>query len=138
MSTSENAGDAVAELINKEKQEPIASFLGMKLEELKPGYSRVKMRLIPEYINFNGYIFGGIITAVADQAFAYASNSLSLPSVACQFNIYFISGASIGDELTAECNVVRSGRRVGVSEITVTNQDKKLIARATGATIPLK
>ena len=35
------------------------------------------------------------------------------------------------------CRVVWSGRRVGVSEITVTNQDGKLIAKATGTTIPV-
>ena len=76
--------------------------------------------------------------AVTDQAFAYASNSLALPSIASQFNIHFISGASIGDTLTAECWVVRSGRRVGVSEMKVTNQDGKLIAKATGTTIPVR
>jgi len=42
----------------------------------------------------------------------------------------------VNDELTAECRVVKNGRRAGVSEITVTNQDKKLIAKATGTTIP--
>ena len=43
----------------------------------------------------------------------------------------------VDDELISECRVVTSGRRVGVSEITVTNQDGKLIAKATGTTIPV-
>ena len=75
--------------------------------------------------------------AVADQAFAYASNSASYPSLASQFNIYFIAGTDVNDELTAECRVLKSGRRVGISEIAVTNQDGKLIAKATGTTIPV-
>ncbi len=129
--------DSVAELKVMEEREPIASFLKMKLEELAPGYARVVMRVVPEYLNFNGFIFGGMIMAVADQAFAYASNSASYPSVASQFNIHFIAGAEVGDELTAECRVVKSGRRVGLSEMTVTNQEGKLIARATGTTIPM-
>ena len=87
--------------------------------------------------NFNGYVFGGVIMSIADQAFAYASNSLAFPSVATQFNIHFVAGAGANDELMAECRVVRSGQRVGISEITVTNQDGKLIAKATGTTIPL-
>ena len=124
-------------LTEKMKVEPVASFLKMQLVELKSGYARVTMQLLPEYQNFNGFIFGGIITSVADQAFAYASNSLAYPSVATQFNIHFISGASTGDTLTAECRVIKNGRRVGISEITVTNQHDKLIARATGTTIPI-
>lgn len=130
--------DTVADLKSRERTEPIASFLKMKLVELTPGYSKVTMRVLPEYNNFNDYVFGGIIMSLADQAFAYASNSLSFPSVASQFNIHFISGTTVGDELTAECRVVRSGKRVGISEMTVTNQDGKLIARATGTTIPIK
>lgn len=130
--------DNIAELTAREKDEPIASFLNMRLIELSPGYARVVMKLTPEYRNFNGMVFGGIVVAVADQAFAYASNSLALPSIASQFNIHFIAGAGVGDELTAECRVVRSGRRVGISEITVTNQEGKLIAKATGTTIPVK
>ena len=128
----------VAELRAKEVREPIAKFLKMRLVELSPGYAKVAMKVRPEYLNFNGLIFGGIIVAVADQSFAYGSNSLSLPSYASQFNIHFIAGPSVNDELMAECRVVKSGRRVGISEMTVTNQDGKLIARATGTTIPVE
>lgn len=129
--------DSVAELRTKEEKEPIASFLHMRLLELTPGHAKVAMRLVPEYQNFNGLIFGGIVMALADQAFAYASNSLASLSIASQFNIHFVAGAEVNDELTAECRVVRSGRRVGISEITVTNQNDKLIAKATGTTIPV-
>lgn len=129
--------DIVAELKAAEQQEPIASLLKMRLLELTPGYARVAMKIMPEHRNFNGFIFGGIVMAVADQAFAYASNSLASPSIASQFNIHFIAAAGVDDELTAECRVVRSGRRVGISEMTVTNQEGKLIAKATGTTIPV-
>jgi acyl-CoA thioesterase len=127
----------IEELRTKEKSEPVAVFLKMRLMELTPGYAKVVMKLKPEYQNFHGMVFGGIIMAVADQAFAYASNSLAYPSVASQFNIHFIASAEANDELTAECWVVRSGRRVGVSEIVVTNQEHKLIAKSTATTIPV-
>jgi acyl-CoA thioesterase len=127
--------DNVAELKAKETDEPIAAFLKMRLVELSPGYSKVVMKLTPEHMNFNGMVFGGIVMAVADQAFAYGTNSLVSPSIATQFNIHLIAGAKVGDELIAECRVIRSGRRVGVSEMTVTNQDGKMIAKATGTTV---
>jgi len=129
--------DELKHLLEMGKNEPIAEFLGMRLLELSTGYARVSMQMKPGYINFNGTVFGGIISAVADQAFAYATNSVVSPNVASQFNIHFIAAAGAGDELTAECRVMKSGRRVCISEIKVTNQEGKLIATATGTTIPL-
>jgi acyl-CoA thioesterase len=127
--------DNIARLKAAEAGEPIAGFLKIKLVELTPGYAKVTMKLGPEHLNFNGMVFGGIVMAVADQSFAYATNSLVSPSIATQFNIHLISGAAAGDELIAECRVVKSGRRIGVSEMTVTNQAGKLIAKATGTTV---
>lgn len=127
----------VAELRAKGEGEPIASFLDMRLLELTPGYAKVTMKLKPEYQNFNGLIFGGMVMAVADQAFAYASNSATPRSIASQFNIHFIAGAEVTDELIAEGRVIKSGRRAGISEMVITNRDGKLIAKATGTTIPV-
>ncbi len=137
MSKNEKASDIVAELKAKAEVEPVARLLQTKLVELTPGYAKVTMKLRPEFLNFNGLIFGSIIAALADQAFAYASNSLAYPSFASQTNIYFIAGAEVGDELTGECRVIKSGKRVGISEMTVTDQKGKLIAKATGMTIPV-
>ena len=129
------SGDLAA-LMTKMEGEPIASFLKIKVLDLSPGYARVSMKMLPEYLNFNGVVFGSVIMAVADYAFSLAINSLSMPSLATQFNIHLMAPASVGDELTAEGKVLRSGKRVGVSEMTVTNQNGKLIAKATGTTIP--
>ena len=127
--------ETIARLKAAATSEPIALYLGMNLVELTPGYAKVCLQIKAEHQNFNGYVFGGIIGAIADQAFAYGSNSLAYPSVATQFNINFISAAGADDLLTAECRVLRSGKRAGVSEITVTNQNNKLVAKATGVTV---
>jgi acyl-CoA thioesterase len=129
--------DNVAALKAKAKSEPIASFLETRLLELSEGYAKVAMKMKPEYGNFNGTVFGGTITSAADQAFAYATNSVITPNVASQFNTHFVASANVNDELIAECRVVKAGRRACISEITVTNQDGKLIAKATSTTIPL-
>ena len=125
----------IKDLKEKAKGEPIAKFLKMHLLEMSPGWAKIRMKLRPEYQNFNGMVFGGIVMSLADQAFAYATNSLVSPSIATQFNIHLVSGAASDDELIAECRVLKSGRRIGVSEMTVTNQDGKLIAKATGTTV---
>ncbi|MBN2076906.1 MAG: PaaI family thioesterase [Dehalococcoidales bacterium] len=129
--------DFVQELKTRGRDEPIASFLDMKLVEFTPGYAKVRMPVKKEYLNFNGYIFGGIIMSLVDQAFAYATNSLNFPSVASQINIHFMAAPEVGDELIGECRVLKSGRRAAVSEMTVSGKDGKLIAKATGTTIPI-
>ena len=129
--------DGIEQLRERGKNEPVASFLDMKLVELSPGLARVSMKMRPEYLNFNGVIFGGIISAVADQAFAYATNSAVTPNVASQFNIHYLSAVSDKDELFAECRVLKRGKRVCISEIRVLDQENRLVALATGTTIPL-
>lgn len=130
--------DYVANLRESAKEEPVAGFLGMRLIDISPGYAKVSMKVRQEHLNFNGMVFGGLIMGIADQAFAYASNSVLQPSIASQFNIHFVDGPKVGDEMVAECRVVKSGMRVGISEISVTTQDGKLVARATGTTIPVR
>ena len=137
MSTDRGNPTDLTEFRDKVEKEPIGAFFAMKLLDLSPGHARVSMKLRPEYLTFNGFIFGGIITSIADQAFACATNSMGRPSIATQFNVHFIAASAPGDELTAEGNVLRKGRRVDVCEIAVTNQDGKLIARASGTAIPM-
>jgi len=139
MSGQENeASDALAELRARAEGEPIASFLKMRLLELSPGYAKVAMKVRPEHQNFNSLTFGGMVMAVADQAFAYTVNSVDLPSIASQFNTHFIAATRVGDELIAEGRLMKSGKRVSIAEVTVTNQEGKLIAKATGTTIPVR
>ena len=83
--------DTLEVLKAKAEKEPIASFLETRLVELEDSYAKVTMKLKPEYLNFNGMIFGGIIMCLADQAFAYATNSVITTNVASQFNIHFIA-----------------------------------------------
>jgi acyl-CoA thioesterase len=129
--------DNVSDLKTKSLNEPVAGFLKAKLVELSPGYAKVSLKVRPEHLNFNGLVFGGIIMSAIDEAFAYATNSLIQPSYASQLNVHFINAPSVGDELIAECWLLKSGHRVGISEMVVTNQDDKLIAKATGTTIPV-
>jgi len=137
VSQESGAADRIAELRAKGETESIATFLGVRLVELSEGYAKVAMKLRPEYANFLGGVFGGIIMSVADEAFAYATNSVITPNVASQFNIHFVAAPDANDELIGECRVVKAGKRVCISEMRVTNQNGKLIANATGTTIPI-
>jgi acyl-CoA thioesterase len=132
-----NEAETLATLKARIENEPIASFFNINILEISPGYARISMKMRPEYLNFNGVVFGGIISAIADHAFSLAINSVAFPSLSTQFNIHLLAPVTVEDELIGEGKVLRSGKRVGITEMTVTNQKGRLIAKATGTTIPV-
>jgi acyl-CoA thioesterase len=134
MSEQQPLDKRFAEIMERH-DEPVMAFLGVNIIEVKAGYARLGLQIRPEHLNFHGVAFGGIIMSLADQAFGYAVNSLSFPSVATNFSTSFLSSARDGDNLTAECRVIRHGRRVTFAEVSITNQDGKLVARSSGSTI---
>lgn len=117
--------------------EPAWRMLGIELVEIAEGFARVRLRVKPEFCNFVGTIHGGIIMTLADSAFGYAVNSVKYPTVAAQFNTHFLNPSEPGDELEAECQVIKAGRRAVMAEIRVATSAGKIIARATGTGIPM-
>lgn len=128
--------DSSAKLKERHKVVPISNFLNVKLLDISPGYAKIAMKMKADYNNFHGRIFGGIVMSIADIAFGYAVNSLMENTVAAQFNIHFIAAAEKSDQLIAEARVIKEGRRVILAEMTVVNQNNKLIAKAAGTGIP--
>lgn len=112
--------------------DPYAGFLGMKVEKVEEGYARVSLELKEEFLNFLGYVHGGLIFSLADQAFAIASNSREKVSVALQMNINFLKAPSIGDILIAEAEEKSLSKKIGFYQIKVTNSSQELIAQAQG------
>jgi acyl-CoA thioesterase len=118
-------------------QSPCAVLFGMSLEDLSPGYAKVKLNLKPEFLNWENMIHGGVIATLLDQAFGCACNTLENIHVAVQMNIHFLAAAKVSDTLYAESRVLQAGRRVGVSEMNVLDSKGKTIARATGTTVSM-
>jgi phenylacetic acid degradation protein PaaD len=116
---------------------PHALQMGMRLVELSHGYSKVKLELQEEFLNWENMIHGGVIATLLDQAFGCACNTLENIHVAVQMNIHFLAAAPVGETIYAESRVLHAGKRVGASEMTVTDSKGKTIARATGTTVCL-
>ena len=76
-SGKESKEEQISLLTEKIKTEPITSFLQSEILEISEGYSKVSLYMRPEFQNFHGIVFGGIIMSVADQAFDAAANSMA-------------------------------------------------------------
>lgn len=112
--------------------DPFARHLGIELLSLRPGHSRMAMQLAPTMQNFNGLTHGGAIFALADAAFAAASNAHGTVAIALAMSIQFLDPPTPGARLTADATEVRVGRRAGFYEIVVTEEDGRMVARCQG------
>lgn len=112
--------------------DPFPNSLGVEILELKPGYSRVRLRVTQSMTNIHGITHGGVIFTVADVAFGTASNSRGEPAVAMNMSINYLKKSSPGDELVATAREENLTRRTGLYRITVENQHGELLAVAQG------
>lgn len=102
--------------------------LGLRLEEVGPGFARLRMTVRPDMLNGHGTCHGGMLFALADTAFAVACNTHNAATVAAAASIDFLAPARAGDELTAEARELWRSKRSGVYEICVSNQRGEKIA----------
>lgn len=107
------------QLAEKFRQDPFARLLGMELEEVQPGYSRVALAVRPEMVNFHGTLHGGVVFSLADYAFAVASNSHGRVAVALNVNITFLAAVAVGARLVAEAQEERLGGRTALYHMVV-------------------
>ena len=117
--------------------------LGMEVKEVRAGYARLTLLVRPDMLNGHAICHGGIVFSLADSAFAFACNSRNQSTVASGCSIDFIAPARSGDELTAEAMERALLGRIGIYDVTVTNQEGKTIAlfrgrsyRVTGEVVP--
>lgn len=102
--------------------------LGITIEEVRPGFARLRMAVRMDMVNGHGMCHGGIVFALADSAFAVACNTYNLATVAAAASIDFLASAHVRDELTAEARELWRSKRSGLYEISVANQRGETIA----------
>src|SRR3972149_2095277 len=100
-------------------------LLGIKVLEVKNGYAKLSLRITKDHLNFSGFVHGGVIFALADCAFAEASN-FDRQAVAVQVNINYIRPSSEGETLTAEASRVSEGKTFSLFKVTVSKEEKQI------------
>lgn len=94
--------------------------LGMVLDEVRPGYARMSMRVRADMVNGHSICHGGLVFALADSAFAFACNSYNRVAVAQACDIVFVAPARLGEVLVAEAVERSRFGRNGIYDVTVT------------------
>jgi acyl-CoA thioesterase len=133
MKPGSKAIDAAQELAEAVVQKMFAADtasqkLGMRVVDVRPGYARVEMDVLPEMLNGHAICHGGLIFSLADSAFAFACNTHNFVTVAAGCSIDFLTPAHAGDHLVAEAVEQFLLGRAGIYDVTVTNQNGERIA----------
>lgn len=102
--------------------------LGMTLLAIGPGQATMAMTVRDDMLNGLATCHGGLITTLADSAFAFACNSRGEVAVAASLTIDFIAPGRAGDVLTARASEVALSGRTGVYDVEVHNQRNERIA----------
>jgi acyl-CoA thioesterase len=105
--------------------------LGMVIEEVGPGSARVSMTIRPDMVNGHDICHGGLISTLADSAFAFACNSHGTVTVASGFEVNFLEPARLSEVLIAEAREVAVRGRSGIYDVTV-RQGETVIAEFRG------
>jgi acyl-CoA thioesterase len=120
------------------REDAASQALGMQIEAVGPGRARIAMTVRADMLNGFKICHGGLITTLADSAFAFACNSHNELTVASGIVVDFLAPAHEGDRLTAECHQVALTGRTGVYDIAVTNQHGKTVVVMRGRSHTMK
>ena len=112
--------------------------LGMQVLAIGPGSATLCMTVREDMLNGHDICHGGLITTLADSAFAFACNSYNEVTVASGFDVNLIAAGKLGDVLTATAVEVSKAGRTGVYDVTVRNQRSEAVAALRGRSYTLK
>jgi uncharacterized protein (TIGR00369 family) len=108
--------------------------IGGRIAALSPGHCKVELPFRGDLCQQNGYLHGGVITAIAANAAGYAAFSLMPPDsslLGVEYKINLLDPAA-GERFIASARVLKPGRTLFVIECEIEAEvagKRKLIAK---------
>lgn len=127
MSNSNN-NEGMMRFFDRDK---FSAYLGLKLLEVRPGYAVVKMDITENHLNIFHAVHGGATFALADFAFAAASNSQGQAAVAINVSISYFRSPT-GKTLVAKAEEIFRNPKLASYNVDIFDDNDELIARFTG------
>ena len=119
---------------------PVARLIGFEPKEIGDGRATVTLAAGPQHANPMGTLHGGILCDIADAAMGMAFASTLAPEesfTTVEMKINFFRPVWQA-RLKAEGNVVQRGRTVGYVECAITDEENRLVAKATSTCMVLR
>jgi len=117
------------------EESPFGAYLGLELEKLERGRANVRLPYRDDFLRPGGAVAGPVLMAIADFAMYAAVMSVAddgKMAVTTSMTTNFLRRTA-GSDLIAEARVLRAGRRLVVSEVSVhAAGDDAPVAHVTG------
>ncbi|MBX3658103.1 MAG: PaaI family thioesterase [Ramlibacter sp.] len=116
-------------------QQPFSVLLGARLDVFEPGRAQLSVDLSGQLLQQHGFVHGGVLAYLADNALTYAGGSVLGGVLTSEFKINYLRPARDAEQLVAVATVVGSGKTQAVCrcDIFLQNQaDRKICAAAQG------
>jgi uncharacterized protein (TIGR00369 family) len=119
---------------------PIAELIGFTVAEISGGRAVASLRSGPQHANPMGTLHGGVLCDLADAAMGMAFVSTlaadeSFTTMGLGINFFRPVWQTL---LRAEARVVNRGKNVGYVECEVSDQEGRLVAKATSTCVVLR
>jgi acyl-CoA thioesterase len=108
-----------------------AEYLGIELLEIAPGRARAKLEIDERHLNGVGIVHGGAMFALADLAFAVASNSHGQIALGINVSMAYHKGVSSG-VLYAEAEEIALNPKLATYQIRISNEADETLASFQG------
>jgi acyl-CoA thioesterase len=109
-------------------KDPMASFLQIRLEEVRRAYSRLSVEIRPEFLNAHDRAHGMILSSMIDQAAAVAANSMEYDVLLVELKINYLAAAVPGERITAEARPVDIKKSLSLWTVDVRGSSGTLVA----------
>jgi uncharacterized protein (TIGR00369 family) len=112
-------------------------LLGTELRHLEPGSAKLELAVRVEHLQQHGFVHGGVISYLADNALTFAGGSLLGDSVTAEYKINYARPAAGTSVLVAEASVLASGTTQAVCrcDIYMVRDGKRQLCAAAQGTV---
>ena len=117
------------------QSQPFSQLLGAQLDMFEPGHAQLSLPVAPQLLQQNGFVHGGVLAYLADNALTYAGGSVLAPVLPSEFKSNCRRPATGADRLVAVATVVGSGKTQAVCRCDIFLErggERKLCAAAQG------
>jgi len=123
-----NIMDEIKKLKDLAEKERFRKFLGIEIVKVEKGYSKVKLKITENMTNIYSFTHGGVVFALADEAFELACNSRGYIEYGLNVNISYVKASNVGDTIFAEAKFVSESKKIAIYHIRIFNEKDETLA----------
>ncbi|HYW55443.1 MAG TPA: PaaI family thioesterase [Polaromonas sp.] len=115
--------------------QPFSVMLNARLDAFEPGHAELSVPVAPALLQQHGFVHGGVLSYLADNALTFAGGSVLGDSVTAEYKINYLRPAKDAERLVAVATVVGSGKTQAVCRcdvFIVRGRERTLCAAAQG------